>query len=816
MTPSPAYFKRYRQGPDRPRLSPHAQILPTAGGWLVRYRGDSLFLPSPEPHLPVTSLLEQMDGSRTLATLARAHQLTCDELSALVESMARLNLFDAVHEATADAEDTQTSTSIDHARMALPPLSVLIVGGGLLTGQVSGELSRIDGLHALEFDPTRSCRTDDLWEAGAPLPASELAAALRSPLAAVQAAICCVDQPTALTADLAAACRDTGAPAVFGQLTESGGRVAILRAGPRPASVPGCPICIEHHEADRDHFAAALPEFLAARRPRPAPWRYPHRTADVNVIARLVVLSLCNAVETQRGLRPADDRMTVVDFSRRIVSAASVAPHPACHVCFPPARQSAADARTDARDRWQAGLQHAPSASSDPRDRLPQLRALTGACHGLFDPPRGRTARERFAVWQFFRERGLDPKRNAVANAHSVRVLRREVQGETIHHAVTEGFDFEDGDRAEALALIEGLERLFALSFRPSNRLVPARFTDIATQALDPRSFPLYAEEQYDEPGFPLQRFDPERRIDWVWGADLTGGGTPTLVAADLVFASRAAERIFRANSNGAACHSSMLHAVLNGIYETVERDALMVTWLNRLSLPRVAFERSDPDPASLRQTLDQLDFELEHVDIKTDLGIPVLMAVLRDRHNPDFFLLNMVAGQDPQVQLQKLYRELAQFVFPYFVDRHAFVNACTQDAEPNHVQAFPDHLAFYQAADRIQHTAFLTSASQSRPFSTECRPRATLPPRAELEWLISHLASRGHRTLVVDCTTPLLRERGLYAVKVLVPGLQPLNAGHRLRPLGGERIRTVAQRMGLTAGRRGLSALNPWPHPFW
>jgi hypothetical protein len=52
--------------------------------------------------------------------------------------------------------------------------------------------------------------------------------------------------------------------------------------------------------------------------------------------------------------------------------------------------------------------------------------------------------------------------------------------------------------------------------------------------------------------------------------------------------------------------------------------------------------------------------------------------------------------------------------------------------------------------------------------------------------------------------------------VKVLVPGLQALNAGHRYRVLGGRRVLEAPRRMGLGDRDRTLSELNPWPHPFW
>jgi ribosomal protein S12 methylthiotransferase accessory factor len=46
------------------------------------------------------------------------------------------------------------------------------------------------------------------------------------------------------------------------------------------------------------------------------------------------------------------------------------------------------------------------------------------------------------------------------------------------------------------------------------------------------------------------------------------------------------------------------------------------------------------------------------------------------------------------------------------------------------------------------------------------------------------------------------------------VPGYQPLNAGHALRPLGGDRLYEVPQKLGYRGVARG-SAGNTSPHPF-
>ena len=51
-----------------------------------------------------------------------------------------------------------------------------------------------------------------------------------------------------------------------------------------------------------------------------------------------------------------------------------------------------------------------------------------------------------------------------------------------------------------------------------------------------------------------------------------------------------------------------------------------------------------------------------------------------------------------------------------------------------------------------------------------------------------------------------MLAQLGLHAVKVIIPGLQPLNAGHQRRVLGGRRLYQMPVGLGLSAREK----LNP------
>lgn len=618
----------------------------------------------------------------------------------------------------------------------------------------------------------------------------------------IDAAVHCADDTDVATASFVRCCRDAGIPCVVVRLTPHEAVVAVYAARDRATPLAGCPECARLYV---ERSAHSSPSVSCAR----------IDPEDTAAAMYLVELALCNVLEAAKGLRPADMHGAVIDFEERRIGVDALRRHLACTVCYPTMPASPDALRAEVLEWRDRSLHSDADRGIDLAVLRNRLRETTGARFALLEPPTLASPATREAVRAFFRRRGVDPDRHALAQAFVASTADTHGVAGASPRQVSAGCDFDDAAAAEVVALVEGLERVFALSNRPVHRLVNAPYAGVADQALDPRRIASYDGAQYDGPDFPLRRFDPNAPIDWIWGLDLATD-SPILVACDLVFAGARTSALYRANSNGAACHSSLRQAIVNGMCEVVERDALMATWLNRLSLPRIVFGSDAPDPWGLRETLARLDFRLDCVDLTNDLGIPVMLAVLRDGRNPDFMLVNMVAAVDPTALLRKLHRELAQFLHPYLVDRDAFVNACTRDEDPLRVRDFPDHVAYYQSAPRHRHADFLTASSATRSFSTPAADPVPLDAGATLQQLLERLSAKGYPVIVVDCTPPLLRDLGLHAVKVLIPGLQPLNGGHALRPLGGERLLTFAQCLGKSAHRCTPAELNPWPHPFW
>src|SRR5882724_2591978 len=84
---------------------------------------------------------------------------------------------------------------------------------------------------------------------------------------------------------------------------------------------------------------------------------------------------------------------------------------------------------------------------------------------------------------------------------------------------------------------------------------------------------------------------------------------------------------------SGSAAGTSLEEAVLQGVLELVERDALAIWWYNRVRRPAIALDAvDDPYVRRLVQWYGERGRALWALDLTTDLGIPAVAAVSRAR----------------------------------------------------------------------------------------------------------------------------------------------------------------------------------------
>jgi ribosomal protein S12 methylthiotransferase accessory factor len=364
-------------------------------------------------------------------------------------------------------------------------------------------------------------------------------------------------------------------------------------------------------------------------------------------------------------------------------------------------------------------------------------------------------------------------------------------------------------EESRARALGEAVER-FCAAVYDERTLVLDRRRNLAPEAIDPSTFALFSAAQYREPGFAFQPFTEDTRVAWTWGYSLLRRA-PVLVPAAFVYRphwpieDEAAIGDFP--TTGLACGDSLADATLRGLYETVERDAVMITWLNRLPARRISLDRLVPaiDADSPWARLGGRGLSVH--DITTDVAIPTRLAVLIDRSSPGVFVTVGAAAHDhPDRALEKAVAE-ALFLRP------AVEQVVGSPAGPDSVQTLEDHLTFFSNAARLHELGFLLNAPA-------CGNGASPPTPArgalmQLRTALRALQQRGLDAIVVDVTLPEVLQAGLRVVRVIIPGLIPLTFGHRYAAKGGPRLYTVPVTLGYVSRGFAEADLNQAPHPF-
>jgi ribosomal protein S12 methylthiotransferase accessory factor len=265
-------------------------------------------------------------------------------------------------------------------------------------------------------------------------------------------------------------------------------------------------------------------------------------------------------------------------------------------------------------------------------------------------------------------------------------------------------------------------------------------------------------------------------------------------------------ERFWYPISTGYAVHTDPAAATFGGLAEVVERDAIAVLWLQRLSLPFLPASAVDAQTGRLLEWCGDHFIEAHLFDATTDLGLPVVYSLLRSPHDP---VLHTLVGAGTGLTY-------AEAALKALLEAIGLRTSLSTKAEPPASYAdfhsVLDGTRYMGARERADVFDFLLTPDELRPASTE-RGAYAADPQQATDRLVGAVNAAGMEAVVVDRTNDELAELGLTAVCVIVPGLQPMS----LQPLAQfrehPRLHTAPGRMG----HRALAPeqLNPLPQPF-
>jgi ribosomal protein S12 methylthiotransferase accessory factor len=365
-----------------------------------------------------------------------------------------------------------------------------------------------------------------------------------------------------------------------------------------------------------------------------------------------------------------------------------------------------------------------------------------------------------------------------------------------------------DPEQAWIRAVVEGAERYCCVVYDHDDFVV-ATADELGTAALDLGTVPRCSEREYADPACPLSKPDPTVPIRWVLGYSLIDRCERYVpaVMTHLYINPRRGENFWQPISTGVAAHTSLVTALISAICEAIERDAIALTWLARLPLPRIEVE--PPLPRELATNYGRLLQSLVRqyfFDATTDLAVPTIYSVQAVEGHPKLAqYVNCATDFSAAAACAKTIREAAPARTVFQVPREI-----PPDVADFH--SLYDGAVYMGRSEQRSAFDFLLKGSARRPLSA-VEIDAPQDGRSRLRLLIDRLKAIGSDAIAVDITTDEVRAAGLWVVRVVTPGLLPMSTIYRARFLGHARLYTYPEQAGF--GTRVEGDINPAPQPF-
>ncbi len=269
------------------------------------------------------------------------------------------------------------------------------------------------------------------------------------------------------------------------------------------------------------------------------------------------------------------------------------------------------------------------------------------------------------------------------------------------------------------------------------DKLIEATYGSVVSQARDPEAFsPAYG------------KFKKNRTIDWVWGYSLTEKES-VLVPANLVFfpyeVQNREKYIAWDDSNGLAAATVLEDAILHGLLEIIERDAVMISEYNRLPLVDLSLDSLSGEIKVLLDRLKMKGFRFTAKKLTIDHSLHVVLFFLRHKNEKANCSVAFGCHLDPVLAISRAVTEAIQLLPP------------SAGHEEWLLSDFPQR---YEAASEttisIENLPDLSSDDQLM----------------NIERCTKELRKIGAEVIVVDLSVP---DTPFAVVRVLATGLQPI-----------------------------------------
>lgn len=363
-----------------------------------------------------------------------------------------------------------------------------------------------------------------------------------------------------------------------------------------------------------------------------------------------------------------------------------------------------------------------------------------------------------------------------------------------------------DPELARVAAVAEAVERYCSL-LAPAYQelLVSSDFSSLAEPAVAPPSFASLSGAQYRRAPW-LEPLTNTKEIEWCWSYSLLRQ-RPVLIPAAYVHFSRGVRPpnnfLPELISTGSACHVSLSQAVLAGLCEVLERDALAIAWHARIPLIPLTPEGTVAE-ILLHDSLADCGASFSLYKVPSLHPFSSIMAVARAGTEP-YSVVGAACRPDPVEAAVKALCEAAQMLW------RLRLKGVTN---PLQIRDLEDHANMYATKKGAELLDRHLLCSES-PIALAELPRNESSVAGRLDCAVEQLGERDLEVLVTDLTTADVASSGFRVVRVVVPGTMDITADARFPRLGSQRLYGDPVILGVRDRPLPVESLNLLPAPL-
>ena len=358
----------------------------------------------------------------------------------------------------------------------------------------------------------------------------------------------------------------------------------------------------------------------------------------------------------------------------------------------------------------------------------------------------------------------------------------------------------------------ETVER-YASVFYDLDESIRSSYKALPKHAIHPAEFALFHEEQYKKIPSGMQGVHPfteDIELTWFPTIDLTNGKETYLPGQFIYLPFSQDERgITVSTSTGLAAHTNYYKAILCGLYESIERDSFVLTWMHNLVPQKIVITKE------IQHYIDDhfpTKYDWHFFDITYDLQIPTVLGFCFGESDfGKFIAIGASTRATYGEALQKTIQEIGQAV-PYF----RYLLGEKKDWNPSDdyslIHSFEDHSVLYTKRPDLWHIfEKWTEAKESKKI--DLFKKSTNSDQEEIRNIVKIIKDKNYAVLFKDITTPDIRQLGFFSIKVFIPQLIQLSGAYPFYFLGGDRLYSVPKKLGYKTF--DYHHLNKYPHPF-